>query len=713
MEDFDQVTVYAVFREGSPGQALAAGLWRWLNVLGDDGLPSAGGVPVYFRSQLDADGRVTPALSAPERGRAMNFAVLFIDAGWLLDPRWRAAAGALVDPPDTEVLVIPLVPNASSAHPRLASAQQVAVFPTADGDLQVPLQRAVTQTLVRRVRARLGLPERKPTVFLSHAKADGRQAALALRAAVLAYGQLDVFFDESDLLWGSPHWAEQLREGVLQGSDGMIVLETDVYASRPWCRAEVELARVPRRVGTGKVDGHVWGVLPTVVLGRPGARWSKVLPELGNVPRLGCEGDFATAALDRLMREILLSSVHRLRARAVASARPEPCEVLTFTPSPETVRGVRAKVRRRADIVYPGDGLYRFEVPRLLAGDASAARGRVCLHPYPDWVSWGSAGAPRLTDDVLVAVSVSESPDRGRKGVGAVHENATLTRLTQELVRAGARVLYGGILVNQGGGADNKLQPIVDAVVAHARSAVAGEGLPPRPPLVNVQALPFYRSVDDATRAELFGVVQFVFVDPPSWRGAAAQEAPEVGFVSYEAATALREMRRLMARGTPLDGAGRPASDGEDALPATTLRVALGGKVEGYKGVLPGIAEEYLEDREAGRPVLVNARFGGCAGRIADYLLGGELAPELTLAWASQQSFYGGLLGVVPADEVNARWDALQARLDADRATLQAGGSIVPSLDRDGLERLMRTESDAALVVGVLGVARACSDAGA
>ena len=44
-------------------------------------------------------------------------------------------------------------------------------------------------------------------------------------------------------------------------------------------------------------------------------------------------------------------------------------------------------------------------------------------------------------------------------------------------------------------------------------------------------------------------------------------------------------------------------------------RVVLGGRVEGYKGAMPGIAEETCLSLEAGQPIFVLGGFGGVRSR--------------------------------------------------------------------------------------------------
>jgi hypothetical protein len=63
-------------------------------------------------------------------------------------------------------------------------------------------------------------------------------------------------------------------------------------------------------------------------------------------------------------------------------------------------------------------------------------------------------------------------------------------------------------------------------------------------------------------------------------------------------------------------------------LRATDARVVLGGRVEGYKGVMPGIAEESLLSLQTRQPLFLIGGFGGCARDIAEAL--GLILPSAT-----------------------------------------------------------------------------------
>ena len=67
----------------------------------------------------------------------------------------------------------------------------------------------------------------------------------------------------------------------------------------------------------------------------------------------------------------------------------------------------------------------------------------------------------------------------------------------------------------------------------------------------------------------------------------------------------------------------------------TDVRLVLGGKLDGYKGAMPGIAEEALLAMKAKQPVFIVGGFGGCARDIAETL--GIVDP-----WAGSRSTWQG-----------------------------------------------------------------------
>ena len=76
-------------------------------------------------------------------------------------------------------------------------------------------------------------------------------------------------------------------------------------------------------------------------------------------------------------------------------------------------------------------------------------------------------------------------------------------------------------------------------------------------------------------------------------------------------------------------------------LKETDARIVLGGRVDGYKGAMPGIAEEALLSLQAGQPLFLIGGFGGCSRDLAETL--GLIEP-----WAASRPQWRGREAFVP-----------------------------------------------------------------
>ena len=110
-------------------------------------------------------------------------------------------------------------------------------------------------------------------------------------------------------------------------------------------------------------------------------------------------------------------------------------------------------------------------------------------------------------------------------------------------------------------------------------------------------------------------------------------------------------------------------------------RIVLGGRVDGYRGEAPGIAEEAWLSLEARQPVFLLAGFGGCARDIAETVGLAERWAGSRDAWAGRERFrmYSP--------------DDLHNGLSADENTVLAGTPHIEeavTLVSQGLRRLFR-----------------------
>ena len=118
-------------------------------------------------------------------------------------------------------------------------------------------------------------------------------------------------------------------------------------------------------------------------------------------------------------------------------------------------------------------------------------------------------------------------------------------------------------------------------------------------------------------------------------------EAVRLTFLAQDGAKLTWEQRRAMPPREP--GAGEWES-GLSAMRATmcgetVARIAAGGRIEGYKGRMPGVAEEVLLSLEARQPVFLLGGFGGCARGIAETIGLVERKDRSPQGWAGSEKF--------------------------------------------------------------------------
>jgi hypothetical protein len=114
------------------------------------------------------------------------------------------------------------------------------------------LRRVMLNILGRAIDQGVAAPDGNPKkirVFLSHAKADGEDAALLIEGFRRVKPDerincIDMFFDSSDTLAGA-RYDDQFRNAIEQGV--FLALVTDAYHTRRWCQWELLLAKERQR----------------------------------------------------------------------------------------------------------------------------------------------------------------------------------------------------------------------------------------------------------------------------------------------------------------------------------------------------------------------------------------------------------------------------------------------------------------------------------
>lgn len=220
-----------------------------------------------------------------------------------------------------------------------------------------------------------------------------------------------------------------------------------------------------------------------------------------------------------------------------------------------------------------------------------------------------------VLDDRSIAVSTSESPDMPGLGLQAEHLRDAMTEIARHTLALGAKLVYGGDL-RTGGFSDL----LFELAARYRRDTSSARKLG----VTNYLAWPVHiqkkaeqlehEAADLAGTAEL----RLLTLDGDNIGLKERQKLESCEPTEAEWATGLSAMRHKM-------------------LAETHARIILGGRVDKFKGDMPGIAEEALYSLEANQPLYVMGGFGGCARDVAEAI--GMLEPNAVRKWPGRDKF--------------------------------------------------------------------------
>jgi hypothetical protein len=215
-----------------------------------------------------------------------------------------------------------------------------------------------------------------------------------------------------------------------------------------------------------------------------------------------------------------------------------------------------------------------------------------------------------------IAISISESPDMQSLGLSDGHLHDAMGGIAQYLLALGADLVYGGDL--RAGGFSEWLFELASR---HRRTTDDDTGIR----AANYLAWPVHigKPIQELKKLSdgLAGVCSLIYLAQNGrqldWKERAA--LPTQTSSEEEWPPALTAMRLTVRE-------------------STNARIVLGGRVEDFKGIMPGIAEEALLSLRVRQPLFVLGGFGGCASDICESL---QLGAPRAFArnWSGRDAF--------------------------------------------------------------------------
>ena len=545
------------------------------------------GIPVFFWKR--------PNLELLELNQAQHCIVLvLIDDEMVESEAWRITLQSLssrVPESDLRHCLIPC--SLTSAAKNLDEQFHFRTFLNLtshdDATQQQILLIRVAHRLLNLIRNPRDRDESKAHIFVSHARSDGANLAKELQSSLVNFiaGSVEILVDESHAVSGKKieHFIESIPNGVV------VILQTDVYSSRDWCRKEVLYAKkkgAPLLVVSAIKDGE-----------------HRSFPYLGNARTIsianqdGFMADWPAIVIGEALIELLFHSIFLKRAKILEAVELIKRNTPRSSHHPELLSVVLKKNTQAESIrLHPDPPLPDVESEILKVADPA--------HITHTPTTLIAENFPQ--NSLKIALSVSDPANLERQGLESLHLHDVWVSLTRHLILSGAQLSYG-LDLRAGGYGEimlNLLEQRADVARYNSKAARS------------LIAWPLYlkkdKNNDNFSWADLLKVVQREKVELPPLARTVDREkflSPNSIENQYIWCRSLTHMRLKLITEV-------------DAL------IATGGKVNNYLGMYPGVVEEILIALQNNIPVFVVGGFGGCANAIAHSLRGLQ-ASELTI----------------------------------------------------------------------------------
>lgn len=536
-------------------------------------------IPVYLRSGKDGDDILQIDFDESEK----TAIIILIDEKMFCSQTWRDYLKIIEKKCDEHIKIygIGLCNYAFEISSKIEKNQEIKLDKYSFEDNWELIQTRLLESLYRQ----LTDPEQKIKLFISHAKKDCLSEAKQLRDYLNSSTKLSTFFDENDILDGN-NFDNQIENNVT--SSLLVVLNSDVYTDREWCRNELLIAK--------RND------IPTVIINCVKKRVKRTFPYIGNCPMVQYSDNWTEMII--VLLKTALNQVYQ--KQLLQTVKTENPKIDDFIPhNPELFSFINIS-KDKKKILYPEPPLGKEEQSVLTDFNNEIS-----------FVTPTEAMAKAIDNlkDKKIAFSVSESDDLHQCGCAKAMLKDIVLELSRYILKAGGYLIYGGDLRKEGftESFENFSYQYGEKEKADRQEKY----------FTNYFAWPIHLNISESNKAEFYHCrVEPKFVNAPDGVNSSIF-IPPVGNENLNVwARSLTKMREEM----------------ENDVDA---RIILGGRLTGFKGKYAGIIEEFLIASQKNHPIYLIGGFGGAAKAIVDIREGKEV-DLLTLA--EENPSYTGFL---------------------------------------------------------------------
>lgn len=552
------ISIYVLYHTGNKeGREIYERLYKLLCRDANDPFFDGLDIPVYFSTDSDVQGITPIDYSRAEK----TILLLLLDQKMYISETWRDAVNDIPKTPNIFLCPISQYQYAFDFSKRTELLQFISLKSCSVIDNWQEFKTRVFDYLIRSLSTD---PKKKLKIFISHSKKDkdnlGRINAMNLRDYLRKETKEDSFYDVNDIVDGF-RFDFQIEEAIKDSL--LIVLFTNTYSSREWCRRELLTAKKHK--------------IPAVAVFMVNGDIDRVFPYIGNIPSTIFNGEWRPVlnllfrtALDMYYEQKLLDGIKDEET----SVLPFPPEAFSFS----IVNDTKDKV------LYPEPPLGQEEIDIL-----QAIRPKTFFYTPMQY----------LAKDIdlkekKVAISVSDSENLEALGLSQTMLRDLTVELSRHILIAKGHMVYGGDLRKDG---YTELFKELSYQYGQFEKTDSSHIY-----FDNYVSWPVTTRLTEDVYADYkhnrINLIPVVHADECVGKVKLDEFLPPVGNSNlYLWGQSLTKMRQTMEN-------------------AVSARIIVGGRTGGFKGKMAGLLEEFKLAKDKDHPIFLVGGFGGIAGML-------------------------------------------------------------------------------------------------